>query len=121
MNQPTLEQIDNYKGPELLVPRITKVHGYTQDKAEMLFREAKRLLYLYAVTRKPVSPSLDVDDAWHEMLMFTKFYKGFCDFIGVFVHHDPSPGPPDGGKTYASTKELYEKTFGIKPDPEFWP
>jgi len=45
----------------------------------------------------------------------------FADFIGVFVHHDPTPGPPDGGRLYNKTKENYERVFGEKPNPEYWP
>ncbi|PIT88952.1 MAG: hypothetical protein COU27_02930 [Candidatus Levybacteria bacterium CG10_big_fil_rev_8_21_14_0_10_36_7] len=111
MALPTLHQVDNYALPELLAPRVSKEHGYTKKQGQDLVREAKRMLYLHAVTRKPVSPSLHVDMAWHEMLMFTKFYKEFAKFITVFVHHNPTPGPPDGGKTYEATKKLYEETF----------
>ncbi len=118
---PTLQEVDAIQGPELLVPRIAKQNNFSEEKAAALFKEAKRMLYLHTLTKKPVSPSLDVDEAWHEMLMFTKFYKSFCDTIGVFVHHDPSPGPPDGGRTYASTKSAYEEQFGQKPDPAYWP
>lgn len=117
---PPLAEVDAFPSPDLLVPRIAKEHGYSIKDAGNLLREAKRMLYLSVVTDKPVSPSLKVDDAWHEMLMFTRYYKQFADFIGSFIHHDPTPGQPDGGKMYANTKEMYEKTFGEKPDPRYW-
>lgn len=79
------------------------------------------MLYLSVVTSKPISPSQDVDMAWHEMLMFTRFYRQFADFIGHFIHHDPTPGPPDGGKLYKATKQRYFEAFGEKPDPRYWP
>ncbi len=118
---PTLDEVDDYPVPEMLIPRVAKEHGYSIKIAEKLVREAKRMLYLSATTKSTVSPSTDVDMAWHEMLMFTRFYQEFSNFIGKFIHHDPTPGPPDGGKIYSATKENYEKTFGKTPDSELWP
>jgi len=117
---PTLEAVDAFEVPEMLIPRIAKEHDYSVQTAEALLREAKRMLYLSIVIGGAISPSVEIDDAWHEMLMFTRFYREFADFIGGFIHHDPTPGPPDGGRLYAQTKENYEKAFGIKPDPRCW-
>lgn len=121
MNLPTLQQVDNYPLPEMLVPRIAKEHGYDMEKAELIAREARRMLYLHAVSKQVVSPSERVDHGWHAMLMFTRFYQEFADFIGVFVHHDPTPGPPDGGRTYVHTKQMYKEYFNQEPDSWLWP
>lgn len=33
----------------------------------------------------------EVDDLWHEMLMFTKSYADFCaELMGSTVHHEPA-------------------------------
>lgn len=117
---PTLEEVDAYPSPELLVPRIAKEHDYSEEDAGNLLQEAKRMLYLSVRTDKVISPSIKVDDAWHEMLMFTRYYRDFSNFIGGFIHHDPTPGVPDGGKTYEATKANYEDTFGFAPDPRYW-
>ena len=121
MNTPTLSAVDSYSVPEMLVPRIAKEHEYTLAYAEGALREAKRMLYLSILAGEAVSPSDLVDMAWHEMLMFTRFYQEFATFIGGFIHHDPTPGPPDGGQMYEHTKELYAKHFGHAPDLQFWP
>lgn len=118
---PTLPEIDAFPVPDMLIPRIVAEHGGCTCCAEIAVREMKRMLYLHAVSGEPVSPSEEIDPAWHEMLAFTRFYQSFAEFIGTFVHHDPTPGPPDGGKTYRRTKELYEIHFGAKPDPAYWP
>lgn len=118
---PTLTEVDNYSVPDMLIPRVAKEHGYDMDMAEALVREAKRMLFLSASKRVVVSPSHQVDMAWHEMLMFTRFYQEFADFIGKFIHHDPTPGPPDGGRTYAQTKVNYKEAFGEDVDPRYWP
>ncbi|MBI4232185.1 hypothetical protein HY605_03040 [Candidatus Peregrinibacteria bacterium] len=118
---PTLDEVDAYPAPELLVPRLEKEHGYSREEAENLLREAKRMLYLRAAGATGISPSIQVDDAWHAMLMFTRFYQDFADFIGRFVHHNPTPGPPDDGRLYAYTKESYREILGEEPDPRYWP
>lgn len=121
MPRPTLVEVDAYPVPELLIPRIAKEHNYSLLYAAGTLREAKRMLYLHAVSDQSVSPSVLVDMAWHEMLMFTRFYQEFCAFIGAFVHHDPTPGQPDGGRVYEQTKANYEKFFDEKPDTQYWP
>lgn len=121
MDTPTLQQVDAYPTPELLIPRIASENGYEMEYAAGAVREAKRMLYLSIVSKQPISPSENVDMAWHEMLMFTRFYKEFGAFIGGFIHHDPTPGPPDGGRMYAKTKENYKAFLGESPDPAYWP
>ena len=98
------------------------------------------MLYIYSISRQAVTPSGRVDWAWHEMIVFTKFYKNFSDYIYDFIHHVPNP-PPEadeveetweqmqetlgkprkGFNTYIQTKENYEKFFHTKPDPLYWP
>jgi hypothetical protein len=118
---PTLEEVDGYPVPELLIPRIESEHNYSRGYATGALREAKRMLYLSNVSGEVVSPSEMIDPAWHEMLMFTRFYQDFSNFIGGFIHHDPTPGIPDGGAAYERTKALYAKHFGVQPDPQYWP
>jgi hypothetical protein len=117
---PTLKQVDSFAVPEFMLERMEERYKYSPEDAKNLVREAKRMLYLSVRTDDEISPSMKVDDAWHEMLMFTRYYREFSDFIGAFIHHDPTPGPPDGGKTYEKTKKNYQKTFGEKPDPRYW-
>lgn len=126
MDFPTLEQVDNYAGPELLVPRLVKEHGYTQEQAVMIFREAKRMLYLRNLSGESINPSLVVDDGWHAMLMFTRFYAEFCEFIGGFVHHNPTPPRSAAEKKqgprelYVSTKRRYAEYFGEEAPKPYW-
>lgn len=118
---PTLAEVDAFPLPPLLIPRIAEEHNYSLGYAEGALREAKRMLYLSVISGEAISPSELIDPAWHEMLMFTRFYQRFSDYIGGFIHHDPTPGVPDGGTTYRRTKELYTKHFGVAPDPQYWP
>ncbi len=140
MTHPTLAEVDAYEVPTFLAERISRIHKVPLDFAEGLIREAKRMLYLASISDKVVAPSGRVDWAWHEMLMFTRFYRDFAKFIVGFIHHVPNPPPKvdrpietwesiqatlgkprPGTDTYVKTKENYQKFFGIAPDPLFWP
>lgn len=117
---PTLTEVDAFELPRLMVDRLIKEKKYSEQQALDILREAKRMLYLHVVSKEPISPSLIVDDGWHEMLMFTRVYQKFADFIGAYIHHDPTPGVPDGGVAYNKTKQNYQKFFGLTPDPKYW-
>lgn len=139
---PTLRAIDAYSTPAFLAPRVAKIHGLPLPFAEGLVREAKRMLYLCVRSGKAVAPSRRVDLAWHEMMVFTRWYKEYAAFIGGFIHHDPTPPqslraylkePYESfslrdddikkkeSKVYRATKRNYKKYFGRTPDPRYWP
>lgn len=125
---PTLEEVDAFPLPELLLDRVIKDSGYTPEQAEIAVREAKRMLYLRAIGAKTINPSKFVDEGWHAMLLFTRFYQKFADFIGMYVHHEPTPPrklaagePRPVNNNYEYTKQAYAEILGEKPDPRFWP
>ncbi len=124
---PTLAEVDAYPVPELLVPRLMKVYKLDKDFAEGIVREAKRMLHLSQVSGKPICPSVEIDDAWHEMIVFTRFYHDFCKFLGTeYIHHTPEPDVPDGESgsegvsLYDETVKNYETYLKVKPDQRFW-
>ena len=119
---PNLLEIDNYPPPPLLVPRIIKEHGYSEEYASGAVKEAKRMLFISAKAMQAVVPTEPIDIAWHEMLMFTRFYKDFSNFIGAFVHHEPLGGDTFDPKdpVYLKTKELYRELLGEEPNPIYW-
>lgn len=143
---PTLAQVDAFKVPDLLITRLQKKYGYSEQEAYDIIREAKRMLFLHRVSQEPVVPSLKVDDGWHEMLMFTESYRDFCNLLGAYIHHVPTPDegikpsvfvklkrkifPPqpipesklsDGACKYKKTKENFQKYLHITPNPKYWP
>ena len=135
---PTLAEVDAYEVPSFLADRIVKIHNVPKDFAMNIIREAKRMLYLCVVSGEPIAPPDRIDWAWHEMLMFTTFYKDFSTYIGAFIHHVPNPPtdsieenwghiqetlgiPRNEAPMYTKTKTNYKKYFGITPDPLYWP
>ncbi|QHW32530.1 hypothetical protein GZH47_18080 [Paenibacillus rhizovicinus] len=62
--------------------------------------ELKRYFLLCGVLRGVPMYSAQVDDVWHEMLMFTREYEQFCrQFCGSLIHHAPhtADAQPDRG------------------------
>lgn len=137
---PTLKDVDDYKVPQFLSERISIINNYPIDFCDGLIREAKRFLYLSIISGEFISPSNRVDLAWHEMLMYTEFYREFCNFLGKYIDHVPEPPDEFSGvkvsyetlqknlgkahkehPNYTKTKVLYKKYFEIDPDPFFWP
>ena len=85
-----LKKIDEYPVPDYLVERVSEQCGYPIEYTRGLSREAKRMLFLTICSKDPVVPSYNVDMVWHEMIVFTRWYADFCDFLGSdYIHHDP--------------------------------
>ncbi|EJR29915.1 hypothetical protein EXW32_29980 (plasmid) [Bacillus mycoides] len=63
----------------------------TDDEFECLFFELKRYFVIKSIVRNAPMFSNQVDNIWHEMLMFTKDYQKFCyTFSGEMIHHTPN-------------------------------
>ena len=53
--------------------------------------ELKRYFVMASLLKQVPMFSDEVDELWHEMLMFTKSYADFCaEFMGSTVHHEPA-------------------------------
>ncbi|WP_440117733.1 hypothetical protein [Paenibacillus sp. QZ-Y1] len=53
--------------------------------------ELKRYFIMASLLKQVPMFSDEVDELWHEMLMFTKSYADFCaEFMGSTVHHEPA-------------------------------
>lgn len=86
-----LEQVDAYEHPEL-VERLKRKIGISHTKAQLLFSDTKRFLYLCATNEQPLGPTKAIDAGWHEFLMYTREYSEFCiEILGKFIHHVPTP------------------------------
>ncbi|MFF2092543.1 hypothetical protein [Paenibacillus sp. NPDC058174] len=65
------------------------------DEWNWTWFELKRYFLMCAIMKGVPMYSGKVDAVWHEMLMFTREYEGFCSKLcGVMIHHAPH-GPND--------------------------
>lgn len=104
----------------LLAEKIASATGVDPVAAERLLSEVLRFLQLVAWSGKTLAPAKQLDDAWHEFILFTSEYAGYCQqYLGRFIHH--RPGRPDDTHTHRlrQTIRLYDLVFH-QPPPALW-
>lgn len=109
------------------VLRLAKENGWTPEFARRVCDEYLRFVYLALAAGHPVSPSPEVDEAWHLHLMYTRSYwDHLCgSVLGKPLHHEPSRGGQvetvKFDDWYARTLQSYEAAFGSSPPADIWP
>jgi hypothetical protein len=107
--------------------RLARENGWSRPYAAAVVEEYKRFLYLAATGTAPVTPSEQVDQAWHLHLAYTRHYWGeLCArIIGRPLHHGPTAGGGAEGRKYralySDTLARYRDTFGSEPSADIWP
>jgi hypothetical protein len=102
---------------EGVVNRFARLHGVSRERAEALFVETLKWLWLSRRAREAAPPDLvlsihpeirGIDEMWHVFLLFTRDYAALCnELLGGFVHHDPAPdGPRETVDTAVFAREL---------------
>lgn len=106
MTLPTLEQLLQYKNPPVL-KLYEQNHSKNKLSSEEAFEEVLKYLWLskkyeidfidnqhdenfpseFFMTRS----MQEIDDMWHEFILFTKDYTHFClTYFGEYIHHLPN-------------------------------
>lgn len=113
----TLDDVLSYQNPRV-VAKIQMLFDVKQNKAEELFQETLKWLWLCAKAKidrqaqqAKVPPVLNVqtgmvmlDEVWHIFILHTRDYADFCNtYLGRFIHHSPA-----GAKRYPPTREETE-------------
>lgn len=107
--------------------RLAREQGWTHVFAGRVVEEYKRFVALAMLAGHPVTPSDQVDQAWHLHMVYTKSYwHGLCrDVLGRELHHSPTTGgAEEDGKFfdwYGKTLESYVRVFRSNPPPDIWP
>ena len=93
------------------------------------WHELKRFLLMGALLRRVNMYSAQVDEVWHEMLMFTREYQELCErFCGRMIHHAPHSSaveaagkPQEPGAERAWFDWVYGELFGPdNPGARLW-
>jgi uncharacterized protein (TIGR04222 family) len=106
--------------------RLARENGWTGAYARRVVREYTRFLALAVSGSQLVTPSEQVDQAWHMHVLYTARYREFCrDVLGRRLDHQPSDG---GGheqaryvQAYEQTLSAYQQLFGEAPPADIWP
>jgi hypothetical protein len=116
--------------PEAIIPfssRLARDHFWSEEYTHRVLNEYLRFVYLAVITTETLTPSNDVDEAWHLHLSYTRSYwDDLCkNILGRPLHHDPTEGGPEASKfyqeRYARTLERYLLVFEQDPPADIWP
>lgn len=107
--------------------RLARENRWSAAFAHRVIFEYHRFCYLAMTAGHEVTPSDQVDQAWHLHLTYSRdYWQRFCpEVLGAELHH----GPTAGGQVersryyeqYAQTLASYESTFGEPPPVDIWP
>lgn len=119
-------QIDNGNAVFPFSKRLQAENGWQEAYAQRVITEYKRFMYLVCVSPTAITPSDQVDQAWHLHMLYTAdYWKKFCgEVLQREVHHTPT----QGGKAermkyqnlYAQTREAYLQHFQQEPPVDIW-
>jgi hypothetical protein len=107
--------------------RLARENGWTREFALRVVDEYKRFVFLMVVAGHPVTPSDEVDQAWHLHLVYTRSYwEELCgEVLNRAVHHGPTKGGHAEGERfedqYLKTLASYQEYFGECPPSDIWP
>jgi hypothetical protein len=107
--------------------RLASENGWSAAYTDRVVDEYRRFLYLTQVAGREVTPSADVDEAWHLHLLYTRSYwNDLCGrVLARPLHHGPTRGGAEEGAryrgSYAATLQAYRDAFGDAPPSDIWP
>lgn len=107
--------------------RLARENGWSHGFAERVVEEYRRFCYLAMTAGHPVTPSEEVDQAWHLHLLYSENY--WSDFCGGVLRRPLHHGPTRGGRReddkyrdwYQATLDSYAQVFRQDPPDDVWP
>ncbi|MGP1386316.1 MAG: glycine-rich domain-containing protein [Thainema sp.] len=120
----TLEQ------PDAQLPfsqRLARDNGWSLEYAQQVIEEYKKFTFLAVAADHPVTPSDQVDQAWHLHLSYTRSYwEEFCpQVLQTPLHHGPTLGGQAENEKfddwYRQTLTSYAAFFNQAPPSDIWP
>ncbi len=106
--------------------RLARENNWSRRYTQRVIVEYKKFLFLAMVAGHVVSPSEQVDQAWHMHLTYTKSYwENLCqNVLGKPLHHGPTQGGDEEQRKYIDlyqqTLASYEAFFGSPAPRDIW-
>ncbi len=107
--------------------RLARENGWSEGYTARVISEYRRFVFLALAAGHPVTPSDQVDQAWHLHLLYTNSYwNRFCkETLGRPLQH----GPTQGGENerdkftdwYQETRTSYRRFFNQECPRDIWP
>ena len=120
-------EIDDPNSSFTFSDRLSRENGWSTEYSHRVILEYKKYIYLLCISGHPLTPSDQVDQAWHLHLLYTRSYWiEFCrNTLSKDIHHEPTKGGNSEGEKfndwYTKTKELYKTEFNVEPPEDIWP
>jgi hypothetical protein len=115
LSRPQLNDVMAYEHPRLLT-RLEEKVGMDASTARETFEDVKRFLYLCAIANEPLAPTEQIDEVWHNFILYTQDYATFCQtHFGFPIQHVPwnnSEVADSDGSIVRRTRENAERVFG---------
>ena len=107
--------------------RLARDNGWSLTYAQRVIEEYRRFAFLAMTARHGVTPSEDVDQAWHLHLLYTvNYWEKWCgQALERPLHHNPTQGgQAEDAKHddwYRHTLSSYTAAFGRSAPQDIWP
>ncbi len=107
--------------------RLARECGWSAAYARRVVLEYRRFVYLAMTAGHPVTPSDEVDQAWHLHMTYTRSYwERLCgQVLPRPLHHNPTAGGSAEDAKFADwyqrTLKSYHAAFGHAPPRGVWP
>ena len=101
------------------VTRLARENDWSLGYAEQVYQEYLKFIYLAGTSKQQVTPSDEVDQAWHLHLCYSdSYWNDLCkDVLGKHLHHGPTKGGEKENARfwdqYELTLRLYQREFGM--------
>ena len=101
--------------------KIIKATNISAEQVPEILKETLRFMHLTTVAGERLTPSHIVDLAWHEFILFTRYYSEFCKkHLGKYIHHNPGGDESLNRQCFKKTHYWYQKTFHEAPAQQYW-
>lgn len=120
-------EIDEPDSKLTFVKRLARENGWKEDFAIRVVTEYRKFVYLTMISGQSLTPSDEVDQAWHLHMLYTdSYFRRFCgEVLGRELSHAPTKGGKNEGAKfsdqYKSTKGFYAIELGSVPPKDIWP
>lgn len=108
--------------------RLARENGWSKSFTDRVILEYKKFVFMSVINGKPLTPSDEVDQAWHLHLIYShSYWVDMCnDLLGGFkLHHGPTKGGKEQSELfhvqYQRTLDTYREVFGEEPPKDIWP
>jgi hypothetical protein len=120
--------LDNPEASFSFTDRLARENGWSIEFSKRVVDEYKKFIYMSVVSGKSLTPSDEVDQAWHLHLVYSySYWVEMCEnTLGGFrLHHGPTKGGVTEKKRYddqySQTLEFYRNEFGYDAPRDTWP